>query len=469
MSQGVTSSSPSLPPLGEPSGVPGARHALILLVLINLFNYIDRQVLAAVEPQIRAEVFPPQIDPDTGEALEPEEAKGLTGFLSFAFLFTYMLTAPIFGALATRMSRWLLIGLGVVVWSLASGASGLAPFVGHWLGGGAVLFLGYVLPTVYIVMLLTRCLVGLGEAVYGPVAPDVISDLFPVNKRGQVLAWFYAAIPFGGALGYAMGALVVKMTGDWRHAFYYVVPPGILLGIWCILMREPARGKADRVTHAPREPAWSDYLFLLQTPSYALNTAGMTFMCFAMGGLAFWAPGFLKHQEVPDVLGMPAVMFFGVLTALMGLLATLLGGFLGDLLRPRFSGSYFLVSGAAMCLAFPALLLMVRLPFPLAWVPMAMFVFCLFFNTGPTNTILANVTHPFLRARGFAFNILLIHLFGDAISPYVMGKIIGNTNRYALAFEFVAITVLIGGILWIWGARYLERDTALAPTRLPAA
>ncbi len=455
-------------PVSRDRTVPGAWHALALLVLINLFNYIDRQVLAAVEPQIREDFFPKVLDPATGVRVAPAQAKVLTGFLSTAFLIVYMLTAPLFGALATRMSRWLLIGLGVMVWSLASGASGLAPFFGRSLGGGALLLLGYTLPTVYLVMLFTRCLVGLGEAIYGPVAPDIISDLFPVQKRGQVIAWFYAAIPFGGALGYALGSLVVKLTGDWRWAFYLVVPPGILLGIWCALMREPARGLADEVsTGAAREPSWTDYLFMLRTPSYLLNTIGMTFMCFAMGGLAFWAPGYLEHLQVADVFGMPAVMFFGLLTALLGLLATLAGGIAGDYLRLRFSGSYFLVSGLAMCLAFPMLLLMVEWSYPLAWVPLGLFIFCLFFNTGPTNTITANVCHPWLRARGFALNILVIHLFGDAISPFVMGAIIGNENRYKLAFQVVSVTVLVGGLLWLWGTKYLARDTALAPTRLP--
>jgi MFS family permease len=457
------------PRLSEPEvpAVPGARHALLLLVLINLFNYVDRQVLAAVEPSIREEFFPPVPDPATGKLIEPSDAKELTGFLSFAFLATYMLTAPIFGALATRMSRWLLIGIGVAVWSLASGASGLAPFLGKGLGGGGLLLFGYMLPTVYLVMLFTRCLVGLGEAVYGPVAPDIISDLFPVQKRGQVLAWFYAAIPFGGALGYALGAVVMKATGDWRDAFFVVVLPGLLLGAWCTLMREPPRGLTDQVAPTGRTASWSDYLFVLRTPSYLLNTTGMTAMCFAMGGLAFWAPGYLTYLKVGDVFGMPAVMFFGLQTAVLGLLATLLGGIAGDALRRRFSGSYFLVSGAAMCIGFPMLLLMVEMPFPVAWVPMGLFVFCLFFNTGPTNTILANVVHPQLRARGFALNILIIHLFGDAISPYVMGKMIGNENRYALAFQFVSVTVLLGGLLWLWGAHYLQRDTELAPTRLP--
>jgi predicted MFS family arabinose efflux permease len=428
------------------TAAPGARLALTMLVLINLFNYIDRQVLAAVEPSIRVEFFPKVEDPQTGEMKEPAEAKFWMGVLSFAFLATYMLTAPIFGWLANRVRRWALVGVGVIVWSLASGGSGLA--------------------TIYLLLLLTRCCVGFGEAAYGPVAPDMISDLYPKERRGQILAWFYAAIPFGGALGYALGDGVLKTTGSWRMAFYLVVPPGLLLGLLCFLMREPRRGQTELSGPTTRDREhWSDYLILLKTPSYILNTLGMTAMTFAMGGLAFWAPGYFEERRVATLWGIPPTTAFGGLTALTGLAATLLGGLAGDWLRPRFPGSYFLVSGAAMVLAFPLLLLMIVLPFPLAWVPLVLFVFFLFFNTGPTNTILANVTHPLLRAPGFALNILVIHLLGDAASPALMGAIAGFSNL-SWAFAFVSIMVLLGGILWLWGAKYLERDTALAPHRL---
>jgi MFS family permease len=442
---------PNAKPAGGESSAPGSRLALTLLVLINLFNYIDRQVLAAVEPSIRAEFFPKVLDPQTGIEKEPADAKTWMGVLSFAFLVTYMVTAPIFGWLANRMRRWVLIGIGVIVWSLASGGSGLA--------------------VVYLVLLLTRCCVGFGEGAYGPVAPDMISDLYPKNRRGQILAWFYAAIPFGGALGYALGNGVLTATGSWRVAFYLVVPPGLLLGFWCFLMREPRRGQSEETTTMVRDrERWADYLILLKTPSYVLNTLGMTAMTFAMGGLAFWAPGYFEEREVPRLFGIPPTTAFGGITALTGLAATLAGGWAGDWLRPRFPGSYFLVSGAALALSFPMLLLMIFMPFPLAWIPLVCFVFLLFFNTGPTNTILANVTHPLLRAPGFALNILVIHLLGDAVSPVVMGAIAGVFNL-SWAFGFVSIMVLIGGILWLWGAKYLERDTMLAPTRLgePAA
>src|SRR4026207_1650349 len=97
----------------------GARSALFLLLAINLFNYIDRQVLAALEPDIRATFF----------AADDVHAMTKTGLLGDAFFVTYMISAPILGLLADRFSRWIIVGSAVILWSLASGGSGLAAAV----------------------------------------------------------------------------------------------------------------------------------------------------------------------------------------------------------------------------------------------------------------------------------------------------------------------------------------------------
>ncbi len=443
MANGVTTDGPYSPVAH--GVIPGARIALLLLVSINIFNFVDRQVLAAVEPEIRRDFFP---DGDA-ENQETKYVKTMMGLLSYAFLIAYMATAPVFAWLSARMSRWLLIGIGVGIWSIASGASGLA--------------------STYWVMLLTRCFVGVGEGVYGPIAPDVISDLYPVSRRGQILAWFYAAIPVGGALGYALGGQVIATHHEWRWAFYLVVPPGLLLAGLCLFMKEPPRGRTAGIAEIKRSPKLADYLVLLRTPSYVLNCLGMTAMSFAIGGLAFWAPGFIEEKQAQPVFGfLEPKTAFGAFTVLSGLLATLSGGWLADRLKPRYPGSYFLVSGIALILAVPAVVLMVVMPFPYAWIPLVLTVFCLFFNTGPTNTILANVTHPKVRAAGFALNIFVIHFFGDGPSPIIMGAISdlspGGTLTYA--FLAVSVTALIGGVLWLFGVQYLERDTKLAPYRL---
>ena len=138
---------------------------------------------------------------------------------------------------------------------------------------------------------------------------------------------------------------------------------------------------------------------------------------------------------------------------------------MGDALRQRIPGSYFLVSGVSMFIGFPMVLLVLIVPFPLAWGFLFLAVFFLLFNTGPANTILANVTHPALRSTGFALNILIIHLFGDAIAPAVMG-LIADRSSMDVAFGVVSVVVLAGGVFWMMGVKHLERDTALAPTRI---
>jgi MFS family permease len=175
------------------------------------------------------------------------------------------------------------------------------------------------------------------------------------------------------------------------------------------------------------------------------------------------------HERIVDAACTPSLAWintvFGAIVVISGLTATLLGGIAGDRLRSRFSGSYFLVSGISMIIAFPAILLVIWTPFPLAWAMIFLAVFFIFFNTGPTNTILANVTHPAIRSTAFAVNIFVIHAFGDAISPVIIGRIADRTS-FDRAFGIVSVIVLVGGVLWLWGVPYLGRDTALAPTRL---
>jgi MFS family permease len=337
------------------------------------------------------------------------------------------------------------------LWSLASGASGLA-----WS---------------FEVLLLTRCLLGVGEAAYGPIAPDMISDLYPVKIRGSVMAWFYMAIPVGSALGFVLGGQAASLL-SWRWAFGLVVPPGVLLGLWCFFMREPARGQADLSraigpSHAGFRDNIRDYIVLARTPSYVLACLGMTAMTFALGGIGFWMPSYIhEFRGVPD-LGR-VNLIFGAIVVVAGLSATLIGGIVSDKLRARYSGSYFLVSGVAMLLGFPLSIAMLYIAFPWAWIFVFLACFCLFFNTGPTNTILANVSHPAMRANAFGLNIFVIHVFGDVISPPIIGAITdASGNNMNVAFLVVSGTIFLGGVLWLWGARYLARDTELAPTRLP--
>jgi MFS family permease len=368
---------------------------------------------------------------------------GKAGLLTTAFLLSYMIAAPIFGWLADRVSRWWLISISIAIWSLASGWSGLA--------------------TSFAVLFCTRMFVGVGEAGYGPAAPTILSDLFPVERRGRILAYFYLAMPVGGALGYAFGGKMDDLLG-WRWAFYFVVPPGLLLALLCLFKRDPRAASTSSVALRSRAKL-SDYLTLLRTRSYVINTAAMTALTFAIGGMSTWAPDYIysdrggEFAPSANLLGNINVIF-GAIVAAAGFLATLLGGWAGDTLRSRFKSSYFFVSGVAVLFAFPATLGMLYFRFPGAWVCIFLAVFFLFFNTGPANTALANVSLPKVRASAFGLNILIVHLFGDLASPPLMGAIRDRSNMN-MAFLVVAFAMLIAGILWFWGAKYLDHDTAV--------
>jgi MFS family permease len=402
----------------------GARTALLLLLSINLFNYIDRQILAALEPDIRASFFAP------GDV----NAMTKTGLLGDAFFVTYMLSAPILGFLADRISRWLIVGSAVILWSLASGGSGLAATFG--------------------ILFATRIFVGIGEGGYGPAAPTILSDLFPIETRGRIMAIFCAAIPVGSALGYVIGGLIGPHLG-WRWAFYLVAPPGLLLGLLCFWQRDPRVAADHLVQKAPRRSI-RDYLNLFRTRSYLINCVAMTLTTFVTSGVGFWVPAYLRYRnQTPDV-GMTV---FGLITVVAGLISTLLGGVIADRLRSRFAGAYFWVSGIGMLIACPIFVVALYIPFPAAWIAMFFAIFFLFLNTGPSNTALANVSLPAVRATAFAVNILVIHALGDVQAFWLLGYIGGHTNMH-VAFLFVSGIIFLSGVAWLIGVKYLPSDTA---------
>src|SRR5512136_2988807 len=179
------------------------RYALALLLSVNLLNYIDRQVLYAVFPLIKADL----LLSDTA-----------LGFLGSAFMLCYMVSAPLLGWLGDRLSRVKLAAAGLLVWSLATALAGLA--------------------CGYRTLLAARTTVGIGEASFGTVSPGLVADFFPRERRGRGLAWFYLAIPVGSALGYILGGVLGQRLG-WHAAFLMVGAPGLLLAVPLRLLREP--------------------------------------------------------------------------------------------------------------------------------------------------------------------------------------------------------------------------------------
>jgi predicted MFS family arabinose efflux permease len=318
----------------------------------------------------------------------------------------------------------------------------------------------------YRTLLAARATVGVGEASFGTVSPGLIADFFPKERRGQILAWFYVAIPVGSALGYLLGGVLGQQFG-WHTAFLLVGVPGLLLAVPLALLRTPPRG--GDVSHPAvghtlaveegKRPA-AGYAALFRNRAFVCNTLAMAAMTFAIGGLAQWIPSFLNRFHALDVA--KGNTMFGATTVLAGILGTLAGGWLGDRWQKKSGKGYLLVSGWGFLIGTPFAVWAILSP-GLTGCMTAIFLaeFFLFLNTGPLNTVIINVTNPAVRAMAFAVNIFFIHALGDAVSPSILGWL---SDQWGLrnALLITPCAMVLAGIFCFICGKFVVQDTARA-------
>jgi MFS family permease len=402
--------------------VQSARAALGVLSGLNLLNYVDRYLVSGMLPLISA-----------GLGLTDARA----GLLFTMFIITYSVVSPAAGWLGDRRARFPLAAIGVLIWSAATFASGLAP--------------------AFAIFLVARSVVGVGEASYSVVTPSLLADFYPPDKRGRALAIFYAAIPLGSALGFGLGGVLGKHLG-WRPAFFVAGAPGALLAVGLLFLRDPPRGGFDApAATAPHARSFRQSLAaLVARRSYLYNTAAQTIYTFAMGGMATWMPTyFVRERHLPlDRAGLT----FGAVLCLAGFAGTLVGGQLGDRLGRRMRAAHFHLSGWALVSSLPFTALAILSPHPaIFWPSMFVTLFLLFLNTGPLNAAMANVLPADLRGRGFAYYTVSIHLLGDAASPPLIGV---ASDHVGLKWPvlFTGFLLVFSGLVLLAGRKALARD-----------
>jgi len=213
-------------------------------------------------------------------------------------------------------------------------------------------------------------------------------------------------------------------------------------------LREPPRGQQDTLAETHERATLSG---LSSNRAFWTATLGMAMVTFALGGMQVWMPTFLFRLR-----GVPladANLIFGGITAFNAVVATLIGGWLGDRLLRRMTGAYYWVSGLTLALGIPAMALAIfaggRLLFP------AIFVaeFLLFLNSGPLNAAVVNSVGAHIRATAIAVNLFTIHLLGDAFSPTLIGKI---SDRSSLQTGFIAaiVAVALASAILFYGSRF---------------
>jgi MFS family permease len=391
-----------------------AQGTLLLLIGLNLLNYIDRYILPGELSLIQREFH------STDHQM---------GALTTALFLFYMIAAPLTGWLGDRFPRKPLIIAGALLWSLATLAT-------VWVHG-------------YWTFYLRQALVGIGEATFGIFAPAVLADFYPERDRNRILSIFYVAIPVGAALGYLAGGQIGPHWG-WRAPFFVCAIPGFIIaalyGLWGT---EPVRGSCDRVRPtADRATAFG----LLRNPAFLTATFGLATLTFAMGGISAWVPTFLERFAGLS-LGR-ATMAVGAITVIDGIAGTLAGGWLAQRWLRTNHRALYLLSFWSVALTLPCGALVFF--GPAAWALPALFAaeFFLFLNTGPLNAAIVNSVSAPVRATAIACNLFIIHCFGDTFSPQIIGAISDRAHSLRLALGATLIALVVSSIILRAGSRF---------------
>jgi MFS family permease len=371
---------------------------LVLLVGLNLLNYIDRYILPGAQPLIQREFH------STDQQM---------GALTTALFVFYMLAAPLTGWLGDRYRRKPLIIAGAILWSVAT--LGTAWVHSYW--------------TLYA----RHALVGVGEATFGIFAPAVLADFYPERDRNRILSIFYLAIPVGAALGYLAGGELGTLWG-WRAPFFLCAIPGLAIAaLYGWIGREPVRGASDHIRPTADR---ATVMGLFRNPAF----------------LTAWVPTFLHRNAGLSVAN--ASLTVSAITVVDGLAGTLVGGWVAQRwLRTNYRALY-LLSFWSVALTLPCGALVFF--GPRTWAIPALFAaeFFLFLNTGPLNAAIVNSVSAPVRATAISFNLFCIHFFGDSFSPQIIGAISDRTKSLRLGLGATLVFLVISCVILRAGARF---------------
>ncbi|KAI6199377.1 Protein spinster-like protein 1 [Aphelenchoides besseyi] len=422
--------------------------AIVILVTVNLLNYIDRFTVAAVLDDVQYEY-----------SFDNTKA----GLLQTVFVVGFMTCAPICGYLGDRHNRKWIMVVGLSVWITAVLASSFVPANLSWL------------------FIIFRAVVGVGEASYSTLAPTIIGDMFTGVVRSRILMCFYFAIPVGSGLGFGIARIMINITGDWRWSIR-VTP---IFGLLCILsiifiIREPERGKAEKeqgaenVEYHVTASYLQDVMYLLKNKTYIWLVIGSTSVVFVTGTMAWWSPTAFenavaagqnldKTQDLEASYKTSISLIFGAILVVGGIVGVSVGVLWSNFWKSGrmcfknhpCARADALVSAIGSAIAVPFLCLglhLVTVSTVAAWINIFVAITCLCLNWAVNVDLLLSIVLPNKRSLATGVQTLISHLFGDASAPYIVGlisdKIRGDdhtpkANFHGLLYAFYLPTAML--------------------------
>ncbi|MGD8239877.1 MAG: MFS transporter [Armatimonadota bacterium] len=422
----------------EPSDISAryAWYAVGVLCLVTAVNYACRYVVSPLLAPIQAEFG---------------LSDAALGSLGTAFVVVYALTAVPFGRLSDVWVRKYIIAIGMAACAMATMASATSRRFGF--------------------LLVTRGLVGIGEAMCLPSAIAIISDYVGSGRRARGTAVVAAGMLMGGALGIGGGG-ALREAFDWRSTFWIVGAPGIGVAVLVAALREPAKGWTEDVQGAERAPT-PPMRTLLRVPTFWILCAGITLLTAATGGLLHWMPIFLeKARGLAAARGVVAGASATMAGCLVGAVSS---GWVADRLADRMRGAHVLLIGLGLLGGAPAMLLFVTSNEPGVYMTcLAIAGFFLTWPLPPMGALLYAVVEPKLRATAVALFTFIIHVAGDAASPLLIGRLsdiyrlrgVAEPENLRLALLSLPACCVLGGVVCLAALRTVGRDVDAMQQRL---
>lgn len=446
------------------------KRLLVIFCIINMLNYVDRGAIASNGVNGSRKTCTDSGTCTSGTGIQGDFNLNYfeDGVLSSAFMVGLLVASPIFASLAKSHNPFRLIGVGLLVWTIATAGCGCA--FDFWS------------------ITICRMLVGVGEASFISLAAPFIDDNAPVSQKTAWLAVFYMCIPTGIAIGYVYGGLVGNHL-HWRAAFWgesilmlpfailgFIIKPLQLKGFTSslsekaetsdeIIVQDGDEHNAKSELQATDEDVsakaphrfssivsqvsrfWKDMKVLLLEKVYVINVLGYIAYNFVIGAYSYWGPkaGYdIYHMSNADLM-------FGGITIVCGIVGTLAGGFVLDLMESTISNAFKLLSGATFlgaifCFsAFCFRSLYGFIPF------FAVGEILVFATQGPVNYICLHCVKPSLRPLSMAMSTVSIHIFGDVPSSPLVGVLQDYINNWRESALILTSILFVAAAIWFIG------------------
>lgn len=404
-------------PQAQDEGSTASRWGLLaLLTLINVLNFVDRNLLPS---------FANFIKPELG--LSDTQFGLLTGLF---FIIFYSLAGLFLGVLADRTNRARLIALAIALWSALTAASGAAKG--------------------FVSMAVPRALIGVGESALTPAAASLLADRFKSAQLGLAMAIYYLGVPIGAGASLLVAGYLGPTIG-WRNCFYLLGALGLMLALVMWLVRDPRVLPVHRAGQPqPGGIAWRAQLHQLaralrQSPALTMIVAGGVALHIAVGAAAFDQLWFVEERgfERAEIAKLT-----GFVTVVAGVAGNLFGGFAGDWwYRRGKSGRAMLLFWMFLVLAPFTVVFRIVSPDSVLFVPgigVGVFLLCAFY--GPSVSTIQELAPPSVRATAVAFNILCVNAIGLGIGITGGGWLIDHFRAAGMAEPYTDAALTMSAI-----------------------